>query len=549
MADRLNVTLYADILTPMARVMGGSNLIDVVEGEERSVAMSRGMDVTMTITVCGPTPSEAYPLQLASVQADLAHILYSTQMFRDYKAAFGQLSTSLGSLAKTIQYDYQGFRDFPGIASDVEQVRQRTVDATLVAFRGVPGEMGVWNAAMAVLAYLTIISEGGVNDPRVQDALRTMAATNPHKHTDPVVQYATDLKAVRSSAYQNRVHIGTDSRRLSNWGKELQKLLYPGSDQGQQGGPPNPFNKPSTQGQGRGNGSATVVVVSMDHEPSEAEMKEIEEKVSEMVKGLHGDGVGQPTGTGRGCGKGGQQGGYGGSGNTEAATTQGSYHVLKSREELSIEKTKELLKHLRTGNSYTLDVDGEALDPEEAGFAIATGTDLNEADVYEDVIPGNFRGRVHLYLDVSGSTSGVLEGFKQTVVQIAEVMDHLHCPFSVTTYPGGTIKKAEQDFGHQVKNAIATLDSNGGTPLEEVFDATKSQVGSGDIVVFITDGSPDSDCDSVTSHLRRFGCKSMTIGVGCGHPERPVVDKNVAVASTKEVPPILYRFLRDIARM
>ena len=131
--------LYADILTPMARVMGGSNYIDVIEDSHRTVKLVRGLDVSMEINVVGPSSYEDYNVQIAVIQADIAHLLYSTQLFKDYKGAFGQLTTELGTLAKTIQYDYQGFRDFPGIAADVEAVRLRTIAATLGLFKEMPG--------------------------------------------------------------------------------------------------------------------------------------------------------------------------------------------------------------------------------------------------------------------------------------------------------------------------------------------------------------------------------------------------------------------------
>jgi hypothetical protein len=181
-------------------------------------------------------------------------------------------------------------------------------------------------------------------------------------------------------------------------------------------------------------------------------------------------------------------------------------------------------------------------------FAVAQRRDLNEADIYEEVIPGNFKKTVHLYIDCSSSISGPdMEEEKHVLVQVSETLMALNCRFSISTFPGHCLKTPLDEFSVPLKNDISGLSPHGGTPLEEVFLKDKSMVQYGDVVVVLTDGGPDNDCKDMAKILKGMQCPTLTVGVGV-KPSKPPADRSVEIDSSTKFPDILYRFLRDIAR-
>lgn len=566
-------------MTPMARVLANSPYLEVIiDPNMRGCMVWKEGNVThMRVALLGPNPEATYQENIAIIEDDLSHLFHCTQSYDDYSKAVASRGLQ-NSLPVAIKVDWSGLPNYIGLIPDIENSRNRMTQALLDSLPALHEHLEIathliehiddeildesmrkaardavfsspeldistiWNNLCDVAVYYTVVQ--GITSEKVQPLLKEMEELDiwglaSFKHPSPPTYYRDSLIALHTSAFRLGIPTHSNYRARLEWMKELVSLLHitpeghaqPGLDTDDTSSypqlPPPTSRGISTTTTTPGPTTNTSLTPSPTPNPTQGPST----TASQILKDIEEHEENQMTGAG--------------SANNVPATTSMEYLPLYNQEKVSIEKAKELLKMLKSGSSHTIDIEGEVVDIEEAAIAVMLGVDLNESDIYEDTHPGNYRHRTHIYLDCSGSTSECIRDLKAAVVQLGEVLEHFKCPWSLTTYPGGKVKSADEEFGVEVKNFIAQVDSDGGTPLEEVYNQTKAQVMRGDVVIFLTDGAPDTDCMGVTRDMDGKRVSSLSIGIKI-LPNKPTVTRAYSINSTMEIPTLVYTFLRNV---
>lgn len=562
---------YAEILTPLLSVISRSPIARISQGNGYSMRV-------VTTSLGRPTLSVIIPgrpkYTILEVQEDIVYLLTVGTMFREAQARASYLSQNrmaIASLITDIRIDYSGIAEFPGFAQDILTVRLRQIGHVLAMaktiidtakapdFTDVEALVSAWNEMVLVTVYTSIvIGTDPLENTTLDTALDIMSDYNPHDHQDPRTTYLAQFEEVEAQANVHQLHTRPISRTSTlKWFESIRPLLIsPPHGKSEGDGDEEGEGKSSGKGSGKGKGSASggsggsaSSTPPPEYQPFSDEMEEVE-NASQFThpqnnpESSPNEGEDPPSSS------------YvedlvknmGASGNSDVAHTSGrSYDQIKFAQACNIQSALQLLINLRSGSREILDVEGDYIDCEEMVLAVVQGRDLNNSDIYRTEIRANYRHSTHLYLDCSSSMSDSdMSLSREIVVQLLEVMTGLSAPVSLTTYPGGIVKGLHDILTFTKKQKIASISSYGSTPLEEVFMATKGQIAPGDVVIFLTDGWPDTTCEPVTHALHQFQCPSLCIGINT-HPNHPEVNRNVEVKSAMDAPMVIYRFMRDVA--
>lgn len=116
--------------------------------------------------------------------------------------------------------------------------------------------------------------------------------------------------------------------------------------------------------------------------------------------------------------------------------------------------------------------------------------------------------KVVMVIDGSGSTCGMLDDYKRTILATGQALEKLGFETSTYALTGNTVYKLKdrKEQFHVAAPRIASLHSSGGTPLAHTYKILEPEIAKSrpNVLITLTDGAPTDSAEGVRGMLTRY---------------------------------------------